>query len=162
MAASKLKQLAVAAIPRTMWGINARSELDPGVWDCVRQAAFAGAWDHCEACRADEPLHGHEVWDFQVGTCTMKLVQVRALCVACHEAAHLMRCRDQFSFDDALKQLAKVNRCTKDEALAAATMDLQVLYARFDLCENWTLNLSLVDGIKEEVEALLASLEDWR
>jgi hypothetical protein len=86
-------RLQVDMVPRPLWGVNLRSNIDGlgrNRWEKVRQQAIETCGGKCTICGSAEKLRGHEVWKYEekktVGRAI--LLRVDALCWTCHNITH--------------------------------------------------------------------------
>ncbi len=128
-------------VPEACWRSNLRSFLKPDDWDKIRRAAYAKAGGRCVICGARGRLEAHEKWVYDDKRATQTLVDVIALCSACHEVKHISRTQLMGRGMDAMEQFMKVNRCSQmeyHEALGAANEE----YRKRNEVENWLTDLS--------------------
>jgi hypothetical protein len=62
--------------------------LPKSTWDLLRKSAYFVAENKCTVCGKESDLEAHEVWDFDIPTRTQTLVDIVALCTACHGVKH--------------------------------------------------------------------------
>jgi hypothetical protein len=85
-------------IPMPMSGVNPRTIMGQSWWDKKRKAAYAKNNFHCWACgvpsksaRYRPYLEAHERYDIDYLKGTLRLLEVVALCHACHNFIHIGR-----------------------------------------------------------------------
>ena len=99
-------------MPTGAWKNNLRNILSKPAWDFLRKDAYE-RFDHkCSICGAKpKRLEAHERWEFDKLTGTQKLVDVIAVCHACHSVIHIGRTQVLGFEDGAIKHFRKVNGC---------------------------------------------------
>ncbi|MDE6791143.1 MAG: HNH endonuclease [Clostridia bacterium] len=103
-------------VPDGCWYSNLRSALPQGAWDVVRKKAYARANGKCMICGAPTArLEAHEQWEYDDQKGVQKLVNVIAVCRACHEVIHIGRTQLMGREREASEHFMKVNGCTYAE-----------------------------------------------
>ena len=103
-------------VPDSCWYSNLRSELPKEAWDKIRKKAYARAGGKCMLCGAPTTrLEAHEQWEYNDEKGVQKLVNVVAVCRACHEVIHIGRTQLMGRERDASEHFMKVNGCTYAE-----------------------------------------------
>ncbi|MDE5766750.1 MAG: HNH endonuclease [Clostridia bacterium] len=103
-------------VPDSCWYSNLRSALPQGAWDVVRKKAYARANGKCLICGAPAArLEAHEQWEYDDQKGVQKLVNVIAVCRACHEVIHIGRTQLMGREREASEHFMKVNGCTYAE-----------------------------------------------
>ncbi|MDE7401271.1 MAG: HNH endonuclease [Clostridia bacterium] len=103
-------------VPDSCWYSNLRSALPQGAWDVVRKKAYARANGKCMICGAPTArLEAHEQWEYDDQKGVQKLVNVVAVCRACHEVIHIGRTQLMGREREASEHFMKVNGCTYAE-----------------------------------------------
>ena len=103
-------------MPDSCWYSNLRSELPKEAWDKIRKKAYARAGGKCMLCGAPTTrLEAHEQWEYNDEKGVQKLVNVVAVCRACHEVIHIGRTQLMGRERDASEHFMKVNGCTYAE-----------------------------------------------
>ena len=128
-------------VPEECWYSNLRSILKPEDWDRVRRSAYAKAGGRCVICGANGRLEAHEKWVYDDERALQTLVDVVALCPACHEVKHIGLTQLRGRGMDAMEQFMKVNRCSQmeyHEALGMANDE----YRKRNKIEGWVTDLS--------------------
>ncbi len=103
-------------VPDSCWYSNLRSQLPKEVWDRIRKKAYARAGGKCMLCGAPTArLEAHEQWEYDDAGGVQKLVNVIAVCRACHEVIHIGRTQLTGREKEACEHYLKVNGCTYAE-----------------------------------------------
>lgn len=103
-------------VPDSCWYSNLRSELPKEAWDKIRKKAYARAGGKCMICGAlSSRLDAHEQWEYNDEKGVQKLVNVVAVCRACHEVIHIGRTQLMGREREASEHFMKVNGCTYAE-----------------------------------------------
>lgn len=103
-------------VPDSCWYSNLRSELPKEAWDKIRKKAYALAGGKCMICGAlSSRLDAHEQWEYDDEKGVQKLVNVVAVCRACHEVIHIGRTQLMGREREASEHFMKVNGCTYAE-----------------------------------------------
>lgn len=105
-------RLTIELVPKTAWYTNVRSHVAKDEWDRLRKITYRRANYHCEICggRGEKwPVEAHERWLYDDDTHLQKLIDLMALCPACHEVKHIGLAQAHRRGDEALVHLAKVN-----------------------------------------------------
>lgn len=91
----RLELLAYPQIPKPLHAVNPRSIKGEVWWDQVRHQAYRKLNQHCHACGTHRSqallkpyLDAHEVYDIDYRTGRVELLEVVALCRACHDFIH--------------------------------------------------------------------------
>lgn len=77
-------------VPEGCFKSNLRTVLSKAAWDFIRKDAYRRAGNRCAICGAPPPLDAHEKWDYS-SLGVQKLVDVIAVCKACHAVIHINR-----------------------------------------------------------------------
>ena len=138
-------------VPEECWRANLRSFFKREDWDKIRRFAYAKAGGRCVICGARGRLEAHEKWAYDDKKAVQKLVDVIALCHACHEVKHISRTQLMGRGMDAMEQFMKVNHCSQmeyHEALSRANEE----YRKRNEVEGWVTDLSwLKDNFSVEI-----------
>ena len=91
-------------MPTGAWKNNLRNILSKPAWDFLRKDAYE-RFDHkCAICGCKpKRLEAHERWEFDKLTGTQKLMDVIAVCHACHSVIHIERTHVLGFEDSAIK-----------------------------------------------------------
>ena len=129
-------------VPDSVWYSNLRSVLKPKEWDIVRRDAYARAEGRCMICgRPAKRLEAHERWDYNIKTCTQKLVDVVAICHDCHAVIHIGRTQLVGDIDRAIKHFLKVNSCSYADYIKALSR-ANTLHQERNKIGEWKLDIS--------------------
>jgi hypothetical protein len=137
--------LTVELVPASCWFSNVRSAVTSDEWDVIRRRIYRRATYRCEVCggRGDaHPVECHEVFDYDDTRLMQTLVDMVALCPACHEVKHIgfagLRGRDE----PARAHLATMNGW--DDAQVDEYLDLMFELWELRSAFPWNLDLSLL------------------
>lgn len=110
---SNLK-LTIELIPKGAWGNNLRERLAGKEWDTLRNICYSKAKNRCAICgKEDSDLEAHEVWEFEINAQTQTLVDIIALCPACHGVKHI-RNSERIGYGKHSKShFIKTNNCSE-------------------------------------------------
>jgi len=112
-------------LPTPLDGTNPRSLMPAKEWTNVRRTAYAKNDYHCECCGKycaydidnkrffDEQLEAHEFYDIDYSSYTIKLAEVVAVCVFCHQYIHIKR--SQALYDNWVKDKCHKKYLTNTE-----------------------------------------------
>lgn len=129
-------------VPDSCWYSNLRSILSPAQWDYIRKDAYARAGGKCMICGApSKRLEAHERWEYDEKNAVQKLVDVVAVCHACHEVIHIGRTQLLGGEERAAEHFMQVNGCNYAEyrrALGKANEE----HRRRNLVPEWKLDLT--------------------
>jgi 5-methylcytosine-specific restriction endonuclease McrA len=106
-------KLAVELVPSTCWYKNLRSELSRSKWDILRNECYRNAGYKCEICGgtgSKHPVECHEIWEYDEGTKTQRLLGVQALCPKCHRAKHMGFWEMKGYAEDIKRHMMKINK----------------------------------------------------
>ena len=135
-------QLAFELVPECCWGKNLRSLLNEKQWDVVRRDAYARAGGKCCVCGAPtRRLEAHERWSYDEKNAMQKLVDVVALCRACHEVTHISRTQLIGRGMEAMEHFMRVNGCSQME-FHEALKKTNEEYLRRNRIEDWVTDVS--------------------
>jgi hypothetical protein len=140
-----MTRLSIELIPKTSWGINARSLLSPGQWDSLRREAYKRAGYCCEICGGrgpDHPVECHEIWEFDDEKHIQKLVGLITLCPACHRVKHFGRATAIGVRDEATAHLRAINNWDERQAQDHINEAYEMWSARSG--HNWIVQLDPV------------------
>ena len=129
-------------VPDSVWNSNLRTILKPSMWDVVRRDAYARANGRCMICnRPAKRLEAHERWEYDIDTCTQKLVDVVAVCHDCHACIHIGRTQLVGDIDRAINHFLKVNNCTYSDYIKALAK-ANTLHRERNNVHEWALDVS--------------------
>jgi len=140
-------RLSIELVPRTCWLSNVRNHVTEKQWDTIRRHTFRTAGYVCQICggKGDKwPVECHELFDYNSGTETQKLIAFQALCPTCHRVKHFGNAQAKGLEAEALAQLCKVNGWTGQQACRYVSV-------QFDLWRNrsqreWKIDLSYLEN----------------
>lgn len=146
-------KLTVELVPRSLWGINLRSELPKSKWDKLRKATYKKANFVCEICGGvgrKWPVECHEIWHYDDENKVQRLDGLIALCPPCHQVKHLGRSLGipQLKYAT-LAHLGNVNCLTE----ADLEYYLNHVFGKWRVRSEskWTQDLSKLDQLLEDV-----------
>lgn len=146
----KQPKLMIELIPSTCHFSNVRTMVKPSEWNKIRKISYESANNKCEICGDVGTNQGykhriecHEVWGYDEETNIQKLIKLVSLCVFCHQVKHIGRTIKIGKFYQCIKQLAKVNKWTREQidTHIAESFDVYKERSKFE----WTLDLSLLN-----------------
>ena len=132
-------------VPDGCWYQNLRSALPKELWDMIRKDAYKRFNYQCAVCHKSGKLEAHERWHYDENQALQTLVDVVALCPACHQVVHIGRTYLIGKGDEAMEHFMQVNACSQaeyHEALQTAT----ALHQKRNKIENWTTDISWIKG----------------
>lgn len=140
-------KLFIDLVPSTAFFTNMRSELKPDEWEQVKKSVFSRANYRCEVCSGKgktHPVECHERWHFDIETKIQKLVDLIALCPACHEATHMGLAMTRGRKSEAMNHFMKVTGMTINQA----NQHWREAYEYWEILSelNWRLDGSLLMG----------------
>lgn len=137
----KTYKLDFELVPEECWFSNLRSALTPKDWDTVRRDAYKRAGGKCAVCGRQGRLEAHEKWSYDEKKALQRLVDVVALCKACHEVKHISRTQLMGRGADAMEHFMQVNGCSQME-YHAALQKMNEEYLRRNKVEGWVTDIS--------------------
>lgn len=150
--AERAPRLSIELVPKTCWWKNVRGNVSKADWDKCKAMVRARSGDRCEVCggRGQRwPVDCHEVWHYGVrefdGAHVQTLVDLAALCPACHQVKHLGRSMAVRDGDRAIAHLAAVNRWPADLTYRYAAYAFDLWRARSQ--HEWQLDVSLLSAL---------------
>jgi len=112
--------LKIELIPKPLFERNFRNA-EPEVWKRVSREVREAARDRCAVCgqQADR-LECDEVWEYDEESAEATLVDLRAICVKCHQVKHMGRTQklaDQGDLDMSavVAHFLETNKCTQED-----------------------------------------------
>ena len=138
-------------VPTGAWNNNLRAVLSKKGWDFIRKDAYSRANGKCVICgRAVKRLEAHERWHYNKLTATQKLVDVIAVCHACHSVIHIGRTQILGFEDDAINHFRRVNGCDYQGYIKALS-DATQKSVELSTVGEWNLDLTWLERfIKKE------------
>lgn len=85
-------------------------------------------------------LEAHEVWEYDEAKAVQKLVDVKAVCRACHETIHIGRTQLMGNEERAEEHFMRVNGCTYAE-YRKALGEANATHRRRNAIGEWKLDL---------------------
>lgn len=141
-------RLTIELVPRTCWYSNVRSEVSRADWNLCKTYVSARSGGKCEICGGRGrrwPVECHEVWHYDHDTLVQNLVDLVALCPACHEVKHIGRAEVIGRMDYAFAHLLKVNGWTASQGQRYLEHVFRVWDARSQV--DWDLDISFLSTI---------------
>lgn len=141
----KEPKLTITLVPRSSFCRNLRSELPRSTWDAIRKKVYELANNKCEICGGQgnrHPVECHEVWDYDDENKIQHLNGFMALCPSCHLVKHAGRASVRGFWDEAMEQLAKVNKWSLENAEKYANKQFGVWFERSR--HEWKIDFSLL------------------
>ena len=140
--------LTIELVPKSCFFSNLRNAVAKSEWDRIRHNAYAEAAHKCSVCggrgQGAWPLEAHETWEYDDINRVQKLVDVVALCPACHEVKHFGRTQLIGREAEALAHLAIVNHWTVEQAQESVNLAFEVWERRSQ--ETWKQDLTWATG----------------
>lgn len=136
-------RLAIELVPRTCWFSNVRDRVSREDWDRIRKQVYEHAGRRCEVCGgrgSGHPVECHEVWEYEEATGVQRLVQMIALCPACHEVKHMGFAGIKGRGEIAAAHLAEVNGWTAQ--VTAVYIDQAFAVWEERSARAWSLDVS--------------------
>lgn len=143
-------RLTVELVPRTCWYSNVRSEVSRADWEICKQYVRERSGDKCEICGGQGrrwPVECHEIWDYNDQSHVQRLVDLIALCPACHEVKHFGRTEVVGRGRQAFEHLQKVNGWTHSETVDYL-QNVNTIWEQRSRHE-WTLDIGILNEILE-------------
>ncbi len=148
---SKTTKLTVELIPSTCHFSNVRTTVTSAEWDKIRFLSYEKANNKCEICGDTGKNQGynhnvecHEIWYYDDVNHIQTLTGLISLCPTCHQVKHIGRAIAIGKQVQCFKQLAKVNKWTREEILdhIARSFELHKKRSKY----QWQLDLSLLES----------------
>ena len=134
-------KLTFELVPEECWRANLRALLTQTEWDIVRKDAYKRSGYRCSKCGAKGRLEAHEVWHYDDEKALQTLVDVTALCSACHKVVHISRTYLVGEGEAAEEHFKKVNGCSQAD-FHAELRRVNEEYRRRNEVEGWTTDMS--------------------
>ena len=142
-----IPKLSIELVPSTCWYSNIRSNVSTQVWDILRRDTYKRAKYTCEICGGKGnqwPVECHEIFEYiedpELETNIQRLVNLIALCPACHKVKHIGLASIQGLLEDALQHLSQVNNWPAKRAYRYSQQAFRIWEER-SLCQ-WKLDIS--------------------
>jgi hypothetical protein len=137
-------KLTIELVPDPLWG-KSLANTHPK-WDWISRAVRASAGGSCEICdKPSSSLQCHEVWDYDDERHVGRLIELLAICPACHLSTHIGRAQAIGKSDEAIDHLMEVNGWTVDQALPYVANALGEWEWRSEA--SWTLDTSALPDL---------------
>ena len=141
---NKLK-LNFEIIPSGAWNFNLRSQLSKKAWDFIRKTAYEESGGKCKICnRPTKRLEAHEKWSFDKNTHTQTLVEVIAVCHACHSVIHIGRTALVGDENKAIAHFKRVNKVDYQGYITALNIANEE-NIELNKIDDWSLNLQYLE-----------------
>lgn len=108
--------LTIELVPASSWGQNLRSIIPQEEWDRLRKDCYQRYWYRCAICGGKGekwPVECHEKWEYELdkgkGKGKQTLIDLVALCPACHQVKHIGLTTVKGKKDEARRHMAMVN-----------------------------------------------------
>jgi hypothetical protein len=156
-------KLTIELVPQTCWISNVRSHVTAAQWNTIRRATCKRSDLRCEVCGGrgtQHPVECHEVFEFDDRTRVQTLVQLVALCPACHRVKHFGLAQGQGHGAQAFAHLCRVNGWRAEQAERYVEEQFALWKARSR--HPWTVDLGLLEsefGITVQEEGAQAGTE---
>ena len=141
-----MPELTIELVPRTCWYSNVRSEVSRKDWETCKDYVKARSGSRCEICGgrgSRYPVDCHEVWQYDDQTHVQTLLDLIALCPACHEVKHIGRAFAVGNGPRAIGHLMRVNYMSADQAEAYIKLAFAVFDERSE--HAWALDISFLE-----------------
>ena len=156
MAKTKIK-LSIELIPSTCHFSNVRTTVKPKEWDKIRHISYEKAGHVCEICGDTGKNQGHkhnvechEIWEYDDVNHIQKLVGLISLCVHCHQVKHIGRAIKMGRLTQCVKQLAKVNKWTREQIDKHIEESFEIYKERSKF--QWELDITLLEKKPYEIK----------
>ena len=149
-----MSRLSVELVPRTAWYTNVRSNVSRKDWEKCKDFVKERSGSRCEICGGRGkryPVDCHEVWHYDDELQIQTLVDLIALCPACHEVKHLGRAMGMGNGERAIAHLCKINNWSPDYAEAYCMRVLEIWELRSNV--SWELDISFLSLLGIETSA---------
>lgn len=148
-AKSKAPKLTVELIPSTCHFSNVRTTVKAKEWDKIRFISYEAADNKCEICKQNGKDQGykhnvecHEIWEYDDDNHIQTLIGLISLCPTCHQVKHIGRAIKIGKFYQCVKQLAQVNKWTREQIDIHIAESFEVYKERSK--HEWSLDLSIL------------------
>ena len=140
-------KLTIDLLPKGAWGKDFSITLPKKDWDRLRYATYEAAEYQCEICGTKpETLEAHEVWNFDIPSQTQTLVEIKALCPACHGVKHFRNSVRIGYGEQAKHHFMKVNDCGLD-TLTKHYLEVESLFEQRNQVRQWEMKAPLLDEL---------------
>lgn len=148
--------LTVALVPRTCWWSNVRTNVPRRDWERCKNYVKNRSEERCEICGGvgrKHPVECHEIWQYDDLQHIQTLVDLIALCPACHSVKHIGRMFAIGHAPEAIIHLMKVNNWPLHLAERHIADALSQWEERSR--HQWQLDVSFLETIGVELPAML-------
>ena len=142
-------KLTIELIPSTCHFSNVRTTVTSAEWDKIRFLSYEKANNKCEICGDTGKNQGynhnvecHEIWHYDDINHIQTLTGLISLCPTCHQVKHIGRAIAIGKQVPCFKQLAKVNKWTREQILEHITSSFELHKKRSKF--QWKLDLSIL------------------
>lgn len=150
MPKTKTPKLTIELIPTTCHFSNVRTTVKKKEWDKIRFLSYEAANNKCEICKSVGTDQGykhavecHEIWEYNDENHIQTLIGLISLCPTCHQVKHIGRAIKIGKFYQCVKQLAQVNKWTREQIDLHIAESFEVYKERSKY--QWTLDLSILN-----------------
>lgn len=149
--------LFVDLVPSSSWAQNARALLSPSQWKRVSLIVKYRCHSMCEACGIQEDkakkcfIEAHERWDYDIQSANQTLKRLIGLCSRCHRATHFGFAASKGMAQPALRQLEKVNKWSKEQALDHVKQAFSLWEIRSAI--KWSIDTTILDEFRSNQKA---------
>lgn len=140
--------LTIELVPATAWWTNVRSNVSRAEWEKCKRFTATRAHGVCEICGRvgrRHPVECHEIWHYDDERGIQTLVDLIALCPACHEVKHIGRAMNIGRGDRAAAHLMEVNGWSRAKAEQAIYLAFQIWNLRSQM--EWALNIDWLKNL---------------
>jgi len=135
--------LTIDLLPKGAWGNNLSRTLPKKDWDVIRNKCYARFNYRCAICGYNESkLDAHEVWHFDIRNRIQTLVDIIALCSACHGVKHIRNSERIGYGENAKRHFMRINGCDQI-TFAKHYTDAQFLFDERNQVLRWKLSANL-------------------
>ena len=141
----------VELIPSTAFYKNIRSEFSTHDWDLLRRYVYREADYNCQICGGRGPNHPvecHELWSYNYPI--QKIIDLVALCPACHECHHVGRAEKQGRLEVVTEHIIYVNSWTRSKTIDHIRKAFETWAIRSR--SQWELDLSPAHQLVKELK----------
>lgn len=149
-------KLSVELVPKTCHFSNVRTTVKAKEWDKIRLISYEKAKHKCEICKSVGTDQGykhnvecHEIWEYDDDNHIQKLIGLISLCPICHQVKHIGRAINMGRLNICVKQLAKINKWTREEIDAHIAESFEIYKERSK--HEWELDISILEKKPYEI-----------
>ena len=139
-------KLTIELVPRPLWFINLRKEMQRSAWDRLRKQVYKDYSYHCGICSiGDEQLDCHERWHYNDEQHIQSLEGFIALCKWCHHCKHIgyagiLANRGELDMQQLISHFLHVDMCSRQDYEQEHSRAFQQWNQR-NICD-WTCDLN--------------------